>query len=120
MTHEDANRLLDACADGELDLVTSLAVEAHVGICDGCARALSNLHTLRAALSEATMYYETPAELESRIRAAIRNSKRVEKWWGFTLRNYSWAGAGIAAILLVTIVISVRSVVPRNADLTAR
>jgi anti-sigma factor RsiW len=121
VTHEDAKRLLDAYADGELELVSSLAVEQHLGICDDCARVLTNLRTVHAALNEAAPYYEAPATLEGRIRAAIRDSNRMETRRGFAVRNYSWASAAIAAVLLITIVIvSVHSLVPRAVDLTAR
>jgi anti-sigma factor RsiW len=105
VTHEDAKRLLDAYADGELDLVSSLAVEQHLGICDDRARVLTNVRTLRTAVREAARYYEAPAALEGRIRAAIRDSNRTETRRGFALRNYSWAGAAIAAVLLIAIVI---------------
>ena len=112
MTHEDANGLLDAYADGELDLVSSLAVEQHLGVCDECVRALTNLQTLRAALSEAAPYYEAPAALEGRIRAAIRDSNGAETRRGLALTNYSWAGAAIAAVLRFSSLCLQRSAYP--------
>lgn len=121
MTHEQANRLLDAYADGELDLVNSLAVEGHLGICDECARALSNLGTLRGALSNHVPYYEAPADLEGRIRAALRDSSRAQTKRGFAVTNYTWAGAAIAAVLLITIVAGgILARAPKTGDLTAR
>jgi anti-sigma factor RsiW len=121
VTHDEAHALLDAYADGELDLVTSLAVEGHLGICDDCTRALANLRTLRAALSESVPYYEAPPALEDRIRAALRDSRRAETRRGIALSGYSWAGAAIAAVLLITIVVSgVRSLTPQAGDLSAR
>jgi anti-sigma factor RsiW len=121
VTHEQANRLLDAYADGELDLVNSLAVEGHLGICEECARALRNLGTLRAALRGQVPYYEAPPALEGRIRAAIRDSNRAESRRAFALTNYSWAGAAIAAVLLITIIVGgIRSLAPKTGDLTAR
>ncbi|HEX4208946.1 MAG TPA: anti-sigma factor [Candidatus Binataceae bacterium] len=121
MTHEEASRLLDAYADGELDLVSSLAVKEHLGTCDDCTGALTNLRTLRDALSEAAPYYEAPAALEGRIRAAMRDSNRAETRRGLAVTNYGWVGAAIAAVLLITIVVSgVRSLAPKAGDLTAR
>ncbi len=121
MTHQEVYILLDPYVDGELDLVSSLGVEAHLGSCDICTKALANLGTLGTALGEAAPYYQAPLALERRVKAAVRAERRAESGQGFTLGRYGWAGAAAAAVILLTIVVKgVLPVAPHAGDLIAR
>lgn len=120
MTCEQARPLVNAYIDGELDVVRSLEVEAHLSNCAACAREQASLRVLRKAFSDGALYHTAPAGLERRVRTAVRNARRAEAGWRFALRRYSW-GAAAAAILLVAFV--VRGVLltgPPAGDLTAR
>jgi anti-sigma factor RsiW len=121
VTHQEAYILLDPYVDGELDLVSSLAVEAHLGSCDVCPNALTNLRTLRSAMGETVPYYQAPSALERRVRVAIRSERRAETGRSFSLNRYGWAGAAAAAVILLTIVVKgVLPVAPHAGDLTTR
>jgi anti-sigma factor RsiW len=123
VTCEEARPLVHAYVDGELDVVKSLEVEAHLSSCVVCTREQASLRALRTAFSNGALYHEAPAGLERRVRAAVRDARRAEG--GRTGRrfasHYGWGGAAAAAVLLVAIL--VRGVLPTGpptGDLTAR
>jgi anti-sigma factor RsiW len=121
VTCEEARRLVHAYVDGELDVVRSLVVEAHLSSCVACARGEASLRALRAAFSNGALYHEAPAALEGRVRAAVRDARRKEGGRSFALGRYGWGGAAAAAVLLVAIFL--RGVLPTGppaGDLTAR
>ena len=121
MTCEEARPLVHAYIDGELDVVRSLEVEAHLNSCVACAREETSLRALRTAFSNGALYHEAPAGLEWRVRVALRDARRAEGGRRFALRHYGWGGAAAAAVLLVAII--VRGVLPTGpsaGDLTAR
>jgi anti-sigma factor RsiW len=121
VTCEEARPLVHAYVDGELDVVRSLEVEAHLSSCVACARGEASLRALRTAFSNGALYHEAPAGLERRVRAAVRDARRSEGGRSFAFRRYSWGGAAAAAVLLVAII--VKGVVPTGppaGDLTAR
>jgi anti-sigma factor RsiW len=72
MSCEAIRPLLHAHVDGELDLVNELKVERHLASCPDCTRACQNLHALHSALRSLLPPVDTPPQLESRIRAALR------------------------------------------------
>jgi anti-sigma factor RsiW len=114
-------RTLHAYVDGELDVVRSLEIDAHLGNCVACAREEASLRALHSAFSNGALYYEAPARLERRVRAAVRDARRAEGRPSFAFRYYGWGGAAAAAVVLVAII--ARGVLPfgpATGDLTAR
>jgi len=123
MTCTEAGTLLHAYADGELDLLRSLEVEAHLGGCTACANELANLQALRAGLRDDALYHPAPARLERQIRAALRDARRVEGRTRYGSARYVWAGTAAAAAALVLVMIAVNGVPPftaRGSDFDAR
>ena len=121
MTCEDARTLVHAYVDGELDLVRSLEVEAHLSGCVACAHEQASLRALRTAFGNGALYHEAPVQLERRVRAAVRDARRAEHGRGFALARFGWGGAAAAAVILVAII--VRGALPfgpPTGDLTAR
>jgi anti-sigma factor RsiW len=121
VTCQEALPLVHAYVDGELDVVRSLDVEAHLSGCVTCAREQANLHALHTAFGNGALYHEAPARLERRVRTALRNARRAEGGRRFALRRYSWVGAAVAAVLFMAII--VRSVLPpgpSTGELTAQ
>jgi anti-sigma factor RsiW len=121
VTCEEVRPLVHAYVDGELDVVRSLEIKAHLSSCGACARGEASLHALRTAFSNGALYHEAPAGLERRVRAAVRDARRAEGGRSSALRHYSWGGAAAAAVLLVAII--VRGVLPTGlpaGDLTAQ
>lgn len=68
--------LIHGYADRELDAVTALVIEEHLRECETCTRTYENVRALHAACSDERLYFELPAGLERRIRAATRGQVR--------------------------------------------
>ncbi len=98
MNCTEAENLVDAYVDGELELLKSLEVEAHLRDCPACARLRANHLALRDVL--APLYEPAPAALARRIRRSARppRARLAGRWaWGLA----SAALAAIAALLLL-------------------
>ena len=65
----ETTRLLDAQADGELDLPTSLAVQEHLDGCAACRRSYASLQAVRAAIARHATAPAPPRELADRFLA---------------------------------------------------
>jgi anti-sigma factor (TIGR02949 family) len=71
MTCDKAKVLLHALLDGELDAGHVRHVDVHIMGCPGCAADLRQFCEVRHALVRANLRFTAPAELRSRIGAAI-------------------------------------------------
>ena len=102
MNCQEISDLLHGFIDGELDLVTSLSVERHLGECPACAQICRNQQALRAALRSAPRPFATPPELRPRIRSALRRAD------GPVTMRYRprWRPALLAASLLFVVLLS--------------
>lgn len=120
MNCKETQKLLDAYADGELDLVKTLEVEQHFQDCQVCSRTYQNQRTLRTAINTGFLYYEAPANLRRRVRSALAKTEgvglfpRVSAW--------GWQGVGIALTLVAIISLSLVSILrnPSAEDLLAQ
>jgi anti-sigma factor RsiW len=96
MNCDEAEVLMHALIDGELDAGHAREVEAHVEGCAGCTARLREFRELRAAMAPAAMRFMAPAGLRARIEGklpvpqAVTSRRSVIK--GFA------AGAGLSAI----------------------
>ena len=72
MTCDDAEILLHALIDGELDAGHARAVEQHVATCARCAASLAAFRDLRGKLAAAELRPAAPASLRARRRAGCR------------------------------------------------
>jgi anti-sigma factor RsiW len=103
---ELTQRYVAGYLDGELDLVRTIEMEAHLKTCPACAQELENLRALRAALQRSSVAYAAPAALRERIQSSLRESSRAEvqekriKW--FSLNFWQLAGA-FALLVLISI-----------------
>ena len=89
MTCEEAEVLLHALIDGELDAGHAREVEAHVAGCAKCAALAKDFRAMRAAINEAGASYRAPLELRRRM-CAVRHSA----WPGW---RRCWDGSGWCA-----------------------
>jgi anti-sigma factor RsiW len=94
--------LLHPFADGELDLVRSLAVERHLEACPACATAVQGLQALRGALAEPALYHRAPAALRERVRASLRPAGRTHAG----NRPFPWRALAVAASLAFVAVLT--------------
>jgi anti-sigma factor RsiW len=99
---EEFADLLHPFADGELDLVRSLAVERHLHACPACAAAAKGLHALRGALAEPALYHRASADLRDRVRASLRPASRTRA----AARHLPWRWVAVAASLAFVAVLT--------------
>ena len=71
MTCDEAEILLHALIDGELDAGHALDVENHVAGCARCTAALADYRAMSAAVAGANLRYTAPASLRERIEASL-------------------------------------------------
>jgi len=71
MNCADAEVLIHALIDGELDAGHARDVEAHLATCAGCAAKLADFRAMREAMAQADLREAAPAALRSRVVAAL-------------------------------------------------
>jgi anti-sigma factor RsiW len=93
---------VQAYADGELDAVSSLAIEQHLETCTECRALHDGIVEMRAALKRDARYYRPAAAFTHRIRGGIaREDGATRRRATFGSRPF-WTGAfgGVAATAL--------------------
>jgi anti-sigma factor RsiW len=103
-----ARTYLDCYVDGELDAVTSAALERHVEQCASCRRAADRLGDLRALIKEAAPYHVAPPALARALRdrigaAEARRGFRNAFWW-----QWLRPAALVAVTALMTWIVAVQ------------
>jgi anti-sigma factor RsiW len=101
---------MHAYVDGELDLVKTMQLEAHLQECPICARAYKNHQTLRSAMSSNPLYFKAPNDLSKRVHSALIGADRAQSaearkmpWW--MAWRPSWVAVSIAASLALVAVL---------------
>jgi len=106
MNCREAQALLCAYIDEELDLVHSLDFEAHVRECASCAASLKRQEAVRAAVSTHAPYYAAPPALRATIerRAATQfgmlERRPAAPWWSANWLALAAACAVLAVVLV--------------------
>jgi anti-sigma factor RsiW len=77
MNCEQATGLMDGYLDGELDPITSQAIEQHLRDCRKCEQAYEAHTALAHAISRGAPYYKAPAELRQRVQSSLRDAVGV-------------------------------------------
>jgi anti-sigma factor RsiW len=109
---QEIRQLLHGYVDGELDLVNSLEIEQHLQECAGCAQAHEGLLAVRTAIKGGNLRFDPPADLQSRIRSALREVEGDRP----LARPLPWLKLALVASLLLVVFAgwtTVRSLVPR-------
>ena len=106
MTCAEAEILLHALLDGELDAGHAREVEAHLEICPRCAAQLRAYRELQQAMPAAQLRFTAPMSLRQRIERALpsappRASSRRSVLKGFAM------GTALSAAMAATLVIAV-------------
>jgi len=101
LTCQETGRLIHALADGELDLVKSIEVEAHLQECPSCAQAQEGIRRLRSLMKDASLRHTPAASFEKRLRSALRREEKAKStpqvsWW-----RWSMAGASLLGLVIV-------------------
>ena len=105
MTCDEAEILLHALIDGELDAGHARAVEDHIAGCPRCAAQLRAYRELSKAVAGADLRYTAPPELRRRIEASlpqarVPNRRAVLKGFAFGSAVSAIAATGLVAIIL--------------------
>jgi anti-sigma factor RsiW len=106
MTCEEADILLQALIDGELDAGHAREVESHVAGCPSCAALANNYREMSRMIAAAGAGYTAPPSLRRRIEAALPQPKatpnRRAVLRGFALGSAvsAMAATGLVAIVL--------------------
>jgi anti-sigma factor RsiW len=95
MTCDDAEILLHALIDGELDAFHAREVEAHVASCPRCAPQLRGYRDLRAQLTAVDLRPAAPSALRARIDAVLPKPARSAR--NVTSRRSMLKGAAFGA-----------------------
>jgi anti-sigma factor RsiW len=111
MTCDEAETLLDALIDGELDAGHAREVEDHITDCPNCAAQLKAYREMSQAIAGAGMRYTAPAHLRQRIEASLPQPQTQKQTNApsrrSVLRGFAMGSAmsAIAATGLVAIVL---------------
>ena len=93
----DAQRLVPAYLDGEIDLTKSVEIQQHLEDCSGCQRVYENEQALKAAVRADGLYYVAPLGLQMRIMRSLPQEKReTGRGW-----KWGWPAYGLAATALL-------------------
>jgi len=123
----DREAMLQALLDGELDAANTLAIEAHLAICPGCAAHYRTLQALRERLGAPGLRPDAPPHLrgrieamiaaESRPRPGVRDGARDLVRRGWTGLAAGWATAGaMAAVAASLLVVQIQAAAPSLED----
>lgn len=96
MNCDEARPLLDACLDGELDLVHTVAVEQHLAQCRVCREQQARTRAVTALLRARLPQPVAPPELRARLGREPASSPPLPGPW----RQPAW-WIGLAAALLL-------------------
>jgi anti-sigma factor RsiW len=105
MTCDEAEILLHALIDGELDAGHAREVEAHIAECPACAEALTVYRQMSEAVATADLRYTAPPALRKRIEASLPQARVPSR--RAVLRGFAMGSAvsALAATGLVAIVL---------------
>ena len=101
MTCAEAEPLIGASLDGELDSQTALRIDDHYSTCRRCSVRLARLQRLQQEIAAAELDWSANADLRP-LRSAIRRRTR-ENWWRVPWLWRSAVGAVAAVLMLIMI-----------------
>jgi anti-sigma factor RsiW len=106
MNCDESNLLLEAYADGELDLVRHVELEAHLKACPACLHHSEGIAARRTRIRETLPRFKASQALRETIRASLR--AEVQKTEGqrpirFPVVWQRWNLAGLAASVTVAL-----------------
>jgi anti-sigma factor (TIGR02949 family) len=123
MNCEQATDLMDGYLDGELDPITSQAIEQHLRDCHNCEQAYKVHTALSHAISRGAPYYKAPTGLREQIQSSLREeiaeqparavapdarrqSATKQPEWRSILFGTSWNWLALAAAIVFAAIIA--------------
>lgn len=96
MEHREAQELLPAYLDQELDIMAILALERHLADCPDCQQQYAQQTAMSARIRKDAGYFNAPARLAQRIDDALPRGRMRSAWprnWKF-----NWFSIGAATM----------------------
>lgn len=116
MTCRDAEPLLHARLDSELDMAGSASIDQHFSECRACAAQYAALQNLHEEIVAADLAYPPAPALEQKLAAQfLREKKSLFSFWSRPFWNRPWpsayvmAGAAVGVAILIFSVSMMRS-----------
>ena len=108
MTCQETGMLIHALADGELDLVKSIEIESHLQDCRSCAQTQEEIRRLRFLMKDDSLRFTPAANLEKRLRSAVRREAKEKsmpqaRWWRWSMAAASLVIVVVAVWALVAV-----------------
>ncbi|MDB5504923.1 MAG: hypothetical protein JWR89_4825 [Tardiphaga sp.] len=105
MTCDEAEILLHALLDGELDAGHAREVEEHIAGCPRCAALLKDYRAMGQAMADSDLHFTAPAHLRQRVEAALPSThtpsrRAVLKGFAMGSAVSALAATGVVAIVL--------------------
>ena len=100
MDCDDTQTFLHGYIDNELDLVNTLAIEAHLRTCSRCARDYTNQMSIHSAFQSGELYARAPPRLQRRVRATLRAGGPPAR----KIVPMRWIGLAASLVAIVTVV----------------
>jgi Putative zinc-finger len=111
MTCGDAQELITALVDQDLDAADRLVVEAHLKECSGCRLAFEEQRALKQKIRAAGERIHAPAQLRDKIfsdrRTFPTNTDLAQKWFGYLAPRAPVLRAAMAVALLMPLILPV-------------
>jgi anti-sigma factor RsiW len=75
---KEYDTLIHGYLDGELDLLSTLRLEAHLPECADCAQTYESHRALRSAMNSSKLYFQPSNELAERIRMGLQKADQAK------------------------------------------
>ena len=105
MDCSNAQTLLDAYVDGELDPLRNLEIEEHLHGCARCAQSHSDRQVIRSGLKTDSFYFRAPSDLQKRIQRSVRQAAKTEAPSGWFSGSWFKIAAPLATAALVVLML---------------
>ena len=116
MTCQEAEILLHALIDGELDAGHAREVEEHVATCASCTAKLAAYRQMRQQIAAADLRYAAPASLRQRIEAALPKTEAPSNVTPMPSRRGVLRGFALGSAVSAMAATGLVAIVLRNED----
>ena len=99
MTCEEREMLINALADRELDVVTSIELEGHLRQCPTCAQTETQIRQLKSLVNDTSLRFVPSVKFERQVRTSVRQDVTADSRTGLTFWRWAFAGAALLAIV---------------------
>src|SRR5436305_2630929 len=100
MTCQQSRELQHGYLDGELDLLSSMAIERHFDECETCAKQHQKQLALRSVIREKAPYFDAPDVLKKRVTKSLAKADRTRSEFSFLTQRWLPIAAGVAILIL--------------------